>query len=325
MLLSEKRNATPGYLALVQATGVVNLSDRTQIELTGNDRGAFLHNFCTNAIRNLQPGQGTEAFILDVKGHILGHVYVFVSPHSIVLDTVAGQAGRLIEHLDRYLIREDVTIRDRTSDWSDLLVAGAQAADLMESLALHVPEQPLAHGVSALMGHTLFIRRVDLVGPDSFLIACQRENAPEVIYALVNAGAVAADQAEFEVARIEAGTPLYGVDITDKNLPQEVNRDRQTISFTKGCYLGQETVARIDALGHVNKLLVGVRFAAGDVPPPGGELNVDAAVVGTVTSSTFSPRLECPLALAYVRRGHTAHGTKLTSPLGPAEVVALPL
>jgi folate-binding protein YgfZ len=150
--------------------------------------------------------------------------------------------------------------------------------------------------------------------------------------ALANAGAVPAAMDAFEIARIEAGIPFYGLDISDKNLPQEVNRDAQAISFTKGCYLGQETVARIDALGHVNRVLVGVRFA-GTVPPPtgtevfpaDGQGSEGKSTIGAVTSAAYSHRLGAPLALAYVRRGHNQTGTQLGSPIGPAQVISLPL
>ncbi len=185
-------NVDPGYLALVQAVGVVELSARTQIEFTGNDRSSFLHNFCTNSVRDLRTGSGREAFVLDSKGHVLGHILLFVTPHSVVLDTVGGQAERLVGHFERYVIREDVTIRDRTGDWADLLVAGPQAADLLDSLGLHTPDEPLAHTEAALGGNRLFIRRVDLVGPESFLVACERIAAPEVLAAVANAGAIQA-------------------------------------------------------------------------------------------------------------------------------------
>ncbi len=142
---------------------------------------------------------------------------------------------------------------------------------------------------------------------------------------LVAAGATECRPAAFDAARIEWGFPLYGVDITDKNLPQEVARDALAISFVKGCYLGQETVARIDALGHVNKLLVGVRFHGATVPSPDTELSAAGQTVGHVTSATYSPRLSAPLALAYVRRGSNEPGTKLSSALGDAAVVRLPV
>jgi folate-binding protein YgfZ len=325
---------SPGYRALVDAAGVVDLTGRTQLELTGGDRATFMHNFCTNSVRNLPVGGGTEAFILDAKGHVLAHVFVLCGPSSIILDTVPGQSDRLAGHLERYIIRENVEIHDRTDQWGVLLVAGPQAAALMESLALDVPAERLAHTESSLVGRPAYLRRVDLVGPDSWLLACRREAVAPLLAALSNAGAIRAGIAEFEMARLEAGTPLYERDITEKNLPQEVNRDRQAISFTKGCYLGQETVARIDALGHVNRVLVGVRFDTSEVPAAGTELYAaegnpagaaKPAAIGSVTSAVYSPRLQAALALAYLRRSHTHAGTKLGSPAGPAEVVALPL
>ena len=114
------------YAALTSGVGMVDFHDRTQIELTGDDRAVFLHNFTTNDIRGLQPGQGCEGFTLDVRGHIVGHLLVFCTPHSLVLDTVPGQAEKLVRHFDRYLIRERVEFHDRTDDWSELLLAGAE-------------------------------------------------------------------------------------------------------------------------------------------------------------------------------------------------------
>jgi folate-binding protein YgfZ len=326
-MMNAESTVVPGYRALVEATGIVDLSGRTQLEVTGDDRATFLHNFCTNNVRNLAAGSGAEAFILDAKGHVLGHVFLFVAPHSLVIDTVPGQGAKLSRHLDRYLIREQVEIRDRTDQWGELLIAGPRSAALLESLALNVTQERLSHGQSTLAGCPVYLRRTDLVGPDSWLAACARSDIETVKSALSNAGAVPADMAAFEMARIEAGMPLYERDITEKNLPQEVNRDAYAISFTKGCYLGQETVARIDALGHVNRVLVGLRLSAQETPAAGIELLTEEGgpAVGAITSTAYSPRLRSVLALGYVRRGHTQVGTKLASSAGAAEVVALPL
>ena len=143
--------------------------------------------------------------------------------------------------------------------------------------------------------------------------------------ALLAAGATSCRHAAFDAARIEWGFPLFGQDITDKNLPQEVARDDRAISFVKGCYLGQETVARIDALGHVNRRLVGVNFSGQQVLDIGEELFADEAAVGTITSACYSPQLKAPLALAYVRRGNNSPGVRLHSAVGEAEVVTLPV
>jgi len=314
------------YAALAGGVGVVDLSGRTQIEFTGRDRAAFLHNLCTNQVRDLPAGSGCEAFVLNVKGHVIGHVFVFATPQSHVLETVAGQAGTLMPHFERYLIREDVQLQDRWREWSELLVSGPEAESLMGKADLSVGPDRLAHIAGELVGERVWVRRVDLAGPVGFLVACQREALGAVWERFVGAGAVGCGADAFQAARIEYGTPLFGCDITAENLPQEVDRSRLAISFTKGCYLGQETVARIDALGHVNRLLRGVKFLGDAIPAVGTELlaTADNKVVGHVTSSCWSPCFHAPLALGVVRRGHHEPGTRLTSAWGPAEVVALP-
>ncbi len=169
------------------------------------------------------------------------------------------------------------------------------------------------------------MRRVDLTGPDGFEISAEAADLPAVRDALAAAGAEPCAAVAFEAARIEWGFPLFGRDISEKNLPQEVARDARAISFVKGCYLGQETVARIDALGHVNRTLVGVRFSSNGAPTPGMELTSDGATAGTVTSASYSPQLRAPMALAVVRRGKNTPGTRLQSAAGDSEVVALPV
>jgi folate-binding protein YgfZ len=305
---------------------VADLGQRTRIELTGRDRAKLLHNLCTNDILSLRPGQGCEAFLTSVQGKVLGHIYIFCHEDSLVLDTVPQQAEAIERHIDRYIIREDVQLHDRTQETGEWLLAGSGADLRLSQLAGgNLPVERLAHRAARLGEFDAVVRRVDWVLPMGLAIQCNAENSPAVGDLLESSGARRWSEAGFDAARIEAGTPLYGRDITDANLPQEVARDALAIHFAKGCYLGQETVARIDALGHVNKLLVGVRFWGDQVPAAGTELFVDDKVAGHVTSACRSPSLGAPLALAYVRRGHQQRGTRLASPVGEAEVVALPL
>jgi folate-binding protein YgfZ len=158
-----------------------------------------------------------------------------------------------------------------------------------------------------------------------FMINAQRQDLPSIAEALHAAGAAHCSAAAFEPARIEQGFPWFAQDISPANLPQEVGRDPLAVSFVKGCYLGQETVARIDALGHVNKLLVGLRFATPRVPAAGAELQAGDKAVGQVTSAAYSPRYASAVALAYVRRGSHTCGTRFLSADGEAEVVTLPM
>jgi folate-binding protein YgfZ len=169
------------------------------------------------------------------------------------------------------------------------------------------------------------VRRVDITGADAFLLSVSSESSGALKRALQDAGCVECTPAALDAARIEQGFPLFGRDISDQNLPQEVHRDALAISFVKGCYLGQETVARIDALGHVNKLLVGLRGHGPSVPEPGSEIFADGQPVGRVTSATYSPKLGAPLVLGYVKRGKESLGTRLSNAAGELEVIALPL
>lgn len=316
------------YQALTTAAGVTDLSGRSRLEIRGNDRVRFLHSFCTNDIQRLQPGAGCEAFLTNHQGKTVGHVFVFFGADAIVLDAVAGQSAKMIAHLDRFVISDDVTFHDRTEEMSELLVAGPGARDVLEQIAAApMPLNLWDHVEATLAGSSARVALVDFLLPVSFLVTCARQDAPAVLEALREKGAALCGTNAVEALRIESGTPIFGPDITEENLPQELRRDAQAISFTKGCYLGQETVARIDAMGHVNRLLSGVRFLEPDVaiPPAGSELRSGGKVVGQVTSSAWSPRLEQPLAFALLRRTVATAASKLESAAGPAEVVTLPL
>lgn len=316
------------HQALTSGVGVTDFSTCTQIELTGADRAGFLHNFCTNEIRKLAVGTGCEAMILDTKGHTLGFVYVFCRPDSLEIETVPGEGERLIKHLDRYLITEKIELHDRTNQWNELLIAGAGSAEFMSKRVNgELPAKDFSNvDVRFKTGDVpVSIRRVPMTQPFAFLLSVPRDAANAIWTELVQAGATACGDQAIEAARIEAGMPWYGADVTEKNLPQELARDDRAISFVKGCYLGQETVARIDALGHVNRYLVGVRFEGERVPAAGEELLSDNQIVGQVTSATYSPKLQAPLALAYIRRGGTNPGTPLQWSGGNAQVVKLPL
>jgi tRNA-modifying protein YgfZ len=310
------------YAALTQQAAVVDVNSRTRVELTGADRAGFLHNLCTNDIKRLTPGTGCEAFLLDARGHTLAHLFVICRPESLLLETVPGQEEAIVGHLDRYLIRERVELHARTAGWREWLLAGPRAADCLANLDIEAPCATLASLECELAGSPATVARVNLTEPDGFLLLTPNELGADIEKALLQSGARRCSLQTLEIARIENGFPFYGSDITEKNLPQEVARDQVAISFNKGCYLGQETVARIDALGHVNKTLCRLRFAGPDVPPLGTQLSAAGQPVGQVTSAAYSPRFSAPLALAYVRRGSHTPGTLLDSDAGPAEVLA---
>ncbi len=263
---------------------VYDLSDRTQIELIGVDRAKFLHGFCTNDIKSLHLRQGCEAFLPNIKGRVLAHVFVFAGVQSLWLDTVPGQETAIISHLDRYLIREDVQLIGRSEERGELFVTGTHAAQL-----LALDEGLAQHGSVAreACGNAFEIRRADLLGQPGFLLSISRTALDFTRSSLLAVGCVAGSPEQFETRRIEAGFPAYGRDITEDNLAQEVARTKQCISFTKGCYLGQEPIARLDAMGHTNRELRRIQFESGAKPAVGAvilaaETDDEAGVITSV-------------------------------------------
>ena len=308
------------YQALTTGCGVANLSSRSRVELTGADRVQFLNSFCTNDIKRLAIGDGCEAFLTNHQGKTVGHVLVRVQQgDSLVLDTSPEQAATIIQHFERFVISDRVEFHDRTAATGELLVAGNDARRVLSAVGLDsLPVYRWQHTLATVQGRQVVVQKVDYVGEDSYFLTTKAEDLAAIQVALTTAGAVLCDVATVDAARIEAGFPLFGADITNDNLPQEINRNQQAISFTKGCYLGQETVARIDAMGHVNRLLAHVKFTTAEIPSPGTELFAADKPVGKVTSACWSPKFECPLAFALVRRGQAKPGTQLTSAIGPA-------
>jgi hypothetical protein len=294
------------------------------VEMTGDDRAAFLNRLATNKIEGLPAGGGCEAFLTNARGHVLHHVAVLNRPDSLLLLTSGCQPAKLLAHLDHYLIRDQVELHDRSRQWAALILAGPEVLPLLaRQCGSPIPQQYLEHAEVRLA--TVSPCLCCLESPYSYLLIVEAEQLPGIWRALREAGARPCGQQALETYRIEAGWPRFERDLSEDNLPQEVGRDRLAISFSKGCYLGQETVARIDSRGHVNRLLTGLVFATAQVPRSGMELRAGTAVVGEVTSAAFSPARNAAVALGYVRRGHNAPGSRLESAAGPVTVVSLPM
>ncbi len=312
--------------ALRTGVGFCDLSGRSQIELTGADRAKVLHGLCTNDIKRLQPGGGCEAFLTNVQGKVTGYVNVFCGADSLLLDTSPNLAQTIIPALDRYVIREDVTFADRSQELGVLLVSGSKAVGwLSERFDEQLPTNRIGIAFGTMDGIETQVRRMPYASHDCYFVCFPTSSVERITTLLVDAGAVRCECEAIEIARIEMGVPIYGQDVTEDNLPQEIARDEHAISFTKGCYLGQETVARIDALGHVNRLLKGLKFTGDTAPPAGTVIEVDGKRVAQVTSSCHSQHLKKPFALTYVSRLKSKAGTTFETDFGTAEVVELPV
>lgn len=292
--------------------------DRTVIEITGADRKKFLHNFCTADILRLEPGSVCEAMILDGRGRILGIVHVLCRTDSLGLNTVAGQAPSLIAHLEKYIIREDVTLRDESGDrrhWIFLPEPGE-----FNALRSGVPAPGTWIAGTGSLGRAELVRAA--FAGDSVLFGVDGETSSPLEVLENSLGWILhpGSRAMLDRQRILQRVPWFGVDCGQDNLPQEMGRDAAAISFTKGCYLGQETVARIDALGHVNRQLVVVRsLESGELPETGVELRVGEKAVGRLTS--IAPDEGGWTGLAIVRRESARVGSRLAVGSGIAEVV----
>ena len=309
------------FQAALHGAAIFTLPGRTQIEITGADRASFLHNFCTNHIKGLAVGQGCEAFLVNIKGRILFSVLVYAGPDSLWIETEAGQSAALLAHLDRYIITEDVQLVDRTQELSQLDLCGERAEALIAQTlsvdwnSIPKPGQTVVNGVMVRRHSFGPTPGVSLVGAASEIAALHEQ--------LVAAGAVAGSTELWEALRIEAGTPRSGVDLTEDHLAQEANRTKLAINFNKGCYLGQEPIARIDALGHVNRLLCGVITDEPAQLPAGTEVfaKLDAtAPSGTLTSTSVWPESGRAIGLGTIRRELAQEGAECF--LGPDRIPA---
>lgn len=312
------------YEAATTSSAIVDLSLRGRIELQGKDRAKLLHNLCTQDVNALRSGRSAEAFFLDAKGHIVDAGVIHAEDSRHWIDLEPDRARPLLAHLDRYVIREDVRLRE----WNETAffhVTGPSAKSLLSSLgaSLSADEEGVAEPARIQGLDVLLIRRARSWLP-GYDILLSEEHSPDVWAAINRAGAAPMGISAADMLRIEAGVPVFGKDIFPDNLPQEIGRNEKAISFTKGCYIGQETVARLDALGHVNRLLTGLLVDAAASPKPGSEVLANDNVVGKVTSSTFSRHLGTPIALAMLKVSARQPGTKLIVDCQAGRVDAVP-
>jgi folate-binding protein YgfZ len=312
------------------SVGLADRSDRGRVEVTGPDRAKFLHNLTTNEVKRLLVGRGCEAFITSPQGKTIGYVIMLAAEGRIVVRSDPGGMELALPHFHKYGIFDDVAVVDRTTETFELHLAGDGAVGLVQRAGGQVPElSEYAHAAAEVGGCRVRVIRESPAGLPGLTLIGDRPDAATVAAALMAAGQPGGlrplDPAEFEALRIEAGTPVFGKDITEKNLPQEIGRDSRAISFVKGCYLGQEIVARIDALGHVNQLLKGLAFEPGaPCPTEGSALEDEGKRLGTITSAAHAPARGRPFALALVRTSHARDGTRLevAGPPGIGHLVA---
>jgi folate-binding protein YgfZ len=312
-------DALAEYRATCSGAGLFDVSQRGKVELSGADAGIFLHNLSTNDITGLPIGAGCEAFLTTAQARVVApflvyHVLLEGQRGGYWLDVAPGLAEKVIKHLDHFLISEAVDFADRTHEYAQLHLAGPLATQtLATALQQDVPELTECQHMERTFGTTAtaHIRRCSALGFAGYDIVCLRNRAGAIWQALVQAGAKPAGLDAHEILRVEAGTPVFGQDITEERLVFDIGRNPQAICFTKGCFLGQEPIVMARDRGHANRKLLGVKLSPGGTVPAGTALLREGKEVGQTTSSVESPRLGQTIALAYLRRGNQEPGTQV--------------
>jgi len=313
--------APEGYAALRDGAAFFPLSGPTIVTVTGPDAVRFVDGFTTTHLAARAPGESCEGLILDGRGQVLALVHFLVRSggDGVVIAAFPGTGFDLAAHLERYHIREQLAIADTSPDWEAIVVAGPAGLGCVAGqpgAADAARDDPAGRSaVARLADVAVTVIGMPGVWPGGHLLLVPAGATAAVEAALASSGAVRAGAAAVDTVRIEEGYPLPQ-DITDRTLPQELGRDARAISFTKGCYLGQETVARIDALGHVNRRLVRLG-GEGFLPARGAAVHlvrpgVPDEVVGMVSSACRSPRFQAGLALAIVAVRGLSGGACLT-------------
>jgi len=338
--VSEYRGATTAarfrdpqaeFAALRSGCGVYDLGFRAKISLTGGDRVRWLNGMVTNNVRDLAVGEGVYAFLLNPQGHILGDLYAYNRGDSIRVDTDLGQADKILATFDHYIIMDDVEVTNLSEQQTALGVAGPKSREVLSAAGFAIPEMRalqvqsvMWQGIDCALLHSE--ARGEDAEFDSYEIWVAPGSVRQLWDSLLAAGAAPVGSEALELQRIVSGVPRYGVDIRERDLPQETEQAR-ALNFSKGCYVGQEIVERIRSRGAVHRKFTGF-VADGTVQIVAGtKILAGEKEVGEITSAA-SLRLSVrdkTVALGYIRREAGVPGREVVLGTARATVVQLPV
>lgn len=307
--------------ALRNGCGVYDLGFRAKMSATGSDRVRWLNGMVTNNIRDLAVGHGVYAFLLNPQGRILGDLYAYNRGESIIVDTDRSQAEKILATFYHYIIMDDVEIKNLAEEITALGISGPGSPDVLKTAGFAIPEmQPLQ------------VQSVSWQGIDCTLVCGERgnyevwlpsDNVRQLWGAFLAAGATPVGFEALESERIESGIPAYGIDIRERDLPQETEQER-ALNFNKGCYIGQEIVERIRSRGAVHRKFTG--FLVDGAISAGNKVAVAGKDVGEITSVSVPAMAgNKGIALGYIRREMGAPGREVMIGTSKATVVQLPL
>ncbi|MGC2477435.1 MAG: glycine cleavage T C-terminal barrel domain-containing protein [Candidatus Sulfotelmatobacter sp.] len=338
--VSEYRGATTAqrfgdpqaeFAALRCACGVYDLGYRAQISLTGADRVRWLNGMVTNNVRDLQPGRGVYAFLLNPQGRILGDLNAYNRGESILVETDRGQVEKILATFDHYIIMDDVDVKNQSDEMTALGIAGPDARKVLAAAGIQVPEaQPLEVFEAKCTCDCECVACSGVRGDGPVVENYELWLAPADVRktwdALVAHGATPVGTEALELHRIASGVPTYGVDIRERDLPQETEQAR-ALNFNKGCYIGQEIVERIRSRGAVHRKFSGFLLDGKAAISPGAKIMAGEKEVGEITSvaSFRSMQSAKTIALGYIRREVGAPGREVMVGGAKGSVVQLPL
>lgn len=300
------------HLAVRSDIGITDISYQGVLELTGEDRASFLHRLVSNDVENLSVGEGNYSTLLTHRGKIIADIYVYNLEESIYIITAPQVIDTLFTELDKYIIADDVELK-KVTDVGIIAVAGPTSRELVESaLDTENLDSLTEYGSISVEFNNDCVHciRSDIFGGIGFQLITSSGNLEELWKSLTS---FRTDVTPFgyqtqESLRIEAGTPVYSKELTDSVIPLEAELD-YAIDFEKGCYIGQEIVARMKYRGHPNRLLRGIEIQSDEIVPINTKIYDGDKEIGWVTSSTYSPSLVKQIALGYVRMAYTDPGS----------------
>ncbi len=326
------------HRAVAAGAGLIDRYYRSKLRLSGADALTFLNGQVTNDVAGLEVGQGVYAVATDAKGRCLGDPYIYRFPDSLMVDLEPTATEQTVASWQRHIIADDVTLSDISDEMNTLSLVGPRALEVIRAVAEGGVEEmaPLTFAGVGIAGQQVVVARSDFAGMEAYDLFLWTQALIPVWNRLLSAPEEVRPtpfgDAALTTLMVEAGAVRYGRDLTERNLPQEAGIERRAVSYSKGCYLGQEVICRIHSQGHVNRTLTGLVVAEGEEGHPAGgdKLIHEGKEAGWITQVVDSPTLGRPLALAYVKRDLSLPSTTLRARNRKGkewhvEVVALPV
>ncbi len=323
------------YFAVRKGVGIADLSYQGTFLLTGRDRIPFLQNLISNDLTKTPEGKGIYATLLTAKGRIVSDFHLFPLSDAILIDLEGSNAKRTFDHLMRFKLRSQIKIE--TPPWGRLMISGPKGRLLLETILGILPGSLPAMEENSFFqtkrdGASLLCVKRSMTGEDDHHLFLPLEGMAKMWEDLFTSGepfeAKPVGQSALETLRIEAGKPRYGIDLSEEVFPVEAGIDAETISYTKGCYPGQEVMARIQTYGHVNRRLTGLILEGTVLPKIEAKIFQGGNEVGWITGTTWSPSLQKGIAMGYLKVGSATPGTAVEVEIDherkAAQVTSLP-